>query len=92
MATLEGVWIGRWQKEGEAWRRQILRKFKDVGRSEGQDQVVHRETRYLGVKWPQRHNLMFDEKNDSGHVGGVSARCEKDVNSTWQGGAVRKRC
>ena len=39
-----------------------MRKFKDVGRSEGQDQVVHRETRYLGVKWPQRHNLMFDEK------------------------------
>ena len=49
------------RKVAEGGRSVEKADFEEVQRR-GQEQVVHLQTRYLGVTWPQRHNLMFDEE------------------------------
>ena len=63
MTTLfwaEGVWIGRRRREQQkAWRKQIfeVQTWRQVGGLAG---AVMCQTRDLGIKWPQRHTLLFE--------------------------------
>ena len=77
MATqywVERVWTGKWSHEQKAWMRQIqeVQTWKQV---RGPAVALMRETRDLGIKWPQWHTLMFsgDIKIDKRSV------CPKDV-------------
>ena len=56
MATLfraEGVWVNRCGREQQrAWRKQIV-EVQTWGQVRGLARAVMRETRDLGIKWPQ---------------------------------------
>ena len=80
MATLawaEGMWIGRWKKQQKAWRKQIfeVQIWRQVSGPAG---AVMRETRDLGIKWPQWHTSLFE-----GQVAvGTRVVCLQDAKKT----------
>ena len=54
MATLfwaEGVWIGRWTREQQAWEKQIFRSAETETGERGPAGAVMCETRDLGIKY-----------------------------------------
>ena len=56
----EGVWLGRWRKEQlKAWRKEIfeVQTWRTVRGPAG---AVMRETRDLGIKWPQWYTSLLN--------------------------------
>ena len=51
----EGAWIGKWHTEQkEAWMAHTWRQEREFAGA------LTRETRDLGIKWPQWHTLIFE--------------------------------
>ena len=71
----EGVWTGKWSHEQkEAWLNQI-REVQMLRQVRGPAGAVMRETRDLGIRWPQWHTLMFEDEERID----VRCVCPKDV-------------
>ena len=74
--------MGRWRREQQkAWREEVcaVQRWQQVRGSAG---AVVCETRDLGVQWPQRHTLLFEEQV------AVPAGCEEDSCFTSQDGLL----
>ena len=56
----EGAWIGKWHTEQkEAWLNQVF-EVQTWRQVRGPAGAVMCETRDLGMRWPQRHTLIFE--------------------------------